>query len=171
VQTPRSSPGVSEFMSGLPLSSPLQPSNGFSPVCPRGCPKDVCPVMSPYAGHSHLSEVHFRAPPRVARRCVDPGHGSSRVVPLRAQRLTRSRSPGHGPFSRHQGHHRIFDKVRRRVQNETLGHRGRSRDPLYRSHKLMPTGGERLDHTAPNGGCLAAARRPHNDVLGAWLAD
>lgn len=40
---------------------------------------------------------------------------------------------------------RALDKVRRRVQNETLGHRGRKADPLYRIRKLMLTGAERLD--------------------------
>ena len=32
---------------------------------------------------------------------------------------------------------RCVDKVRRRVQNETLGHRGRKADPLYRIRKLL----------------------------------
>jgi transposase len=40
---------------------------------------------------------------------------------------------------------RCLDQVRRRVQNDTLGHRGRKRDPLYRIRKLMTTGAERLD--------------------------
>jgi transposase len=35
---------------------------------------------------------------------------------------------------------RCLDQVRRRVQNATLGHRGRKRDPLYRIRKLMLTG-------------------------------
>lgn len=34
--------------------------------------------------------------------------------------------------------------VRRRVQNETLGHRGHKDDPLYRSRRLMTKGWERL---------------------------
>ncbi len=40
---------------------------------------------------------------------------------------------------------RCLDQVRRRVQNQTLGHRGRRRDPLYRIRKLMLTGAERLE--------------------------
>jgi transposase len=32
--------------------------------------------------------------------------------------------------------HRL-DEVRRRVQNETLGHRGRRNDPLYRCRRLL----------------------------------
>jgi transposase len=41
-----------------------------------------------------------------------------------------------------------LDEVRRRVQNETLGHRGRKHDPLYRARKLLVMAHERLDeHT------------------------
>jgi transposase len=40
---------------------------------------------------------------------------------------------------------RCLDKIRRRVQNETLGHRGRKVDPLYRIRKLLLAGTERLD--------------------------
>jgi len=32
---------------------------------------------------------------------------------------------------------RVIDDVRRRVQQQTLGHRGRKRDPLYRVRKLL----------------------------------
>lgn len=38
-----------------------------------------------------------------------------------------------------------LDECRRRVQNETLGHRGRKDDPLYRSRRLLTKGHERLD--------------------------
>lgn len=38
----------------------------------------------------------------------------------------------------------MVDDVRRRVQNETLGHRGHRDDPLYRSRRLMTRGFERL---------------------------
>lgn len=37
--------------------------------------------------------------------------------------------------------------VRRRVQNDTLGHRGRKQDPLYKIRKLLLTGSERLNDT------------------------
>jgi transposase len=40
---------------------------------------------------------------------------------------------------------RVIDRVRRRVQNTTLGHRGRKADPLYRSRKLLTMADERLD--------------------------
>ncbi len=38
-----------------------------------------------------------------------------------------------------------FSLMRRRVQNETLGHRGRKADPLYRIRKLLLSADERLD--------------------------
>lgn len=37
------------------------------------------------------------------------------------------------------------DECRCRIQNETLGHRGRKHDPLYRSRMLLLRGDERLD--------------------------
>ena len=37
-----------------------------------------------------------------------------------------------------------IDNIRRRVQNETLGHRGRKGDPLYRARRVLLTGIDRL---------------------------
>ena len=37
-----------------------------------------------------------------------------------------------------------LDEVRRRVQNQTLGHRGRKDDPLYRARKLLVSASERI---------------------------
>jgi transposase len=66
---------------------------------------------------------------------------------------------------------RCVDQVRRRVQRETLGHRGRKADPLYRIRKLLLTGSERLDERG-NHRILLGLRvgDPHDEVLGAWLA-
>ena len=66
---------------------------------------------------------------------------------------------------------RTLDTVRRRVQNRTLGHRGRKRDPLYRIRKLMLTGTERLDGTGLDRMLLGLrVGDPEGEVLGAWLA-
>ena len=66
---------------------------------------------------------------------------------------------------------RCLDKVRRRVQNETLGHRGRKPDPLYRIRKLLLAGDERLDDRGHNRMLLGLrVGDPHDEVLGAWLA-
>lgn len=66
---------------------------------------------------------------------------------------------------------RCVDKVRRRTQNETLGHRGRKHDPLYRIRKLLLSGAERLNERG-NERMLLGLRvgDPHDEVLGAWLA-
>jgi len=42
------------------------------------------------------------------------------------------------------------DECRRRVQNQTLGHRGRKDDPLYRVRKALTRAAEKLDFTAVN---------------------
>ena len=66
---------------------------------------------------------------------------------------------------------RCLDKVRRRVQNETLGHRGRKPDPLYRIRKLLLAGDERLDDRGRDRMLLGLrVGDPHDEVLGAWLA-
>lgn len=65
----------------------------------------------------------------------------------------------------------VLDEVRRRVQNETLGHRGHKTDPLYRVRKLMTIAHERLDEQADTKlrGLLAAGD-PHGEVRTAWHA-
>jgi transposase len=81
-----------------------------------------------------------------ARQVADPFH----LVKLANQRL---------------------DEVRRRVQNETLGHRGRKRDPLYRSRRLLTKADERLDdrrRTKLLG--LLEAGDPRHEVRTAWHA-
>ncbi len=66
---------------------------------------------------------------------------------------------------------RCLDKVRRRVQNETLHHRGRKADPLYRIRKLLLSGSERLDERGHDRMLLGLrVGDPHDEVLGAWLA-
>jgi transposase len=40
---------------------------------------------------------------------------------------------------------RCLDSIRRRVQSQQLGHRGRRDDPLYRARRLLLTGEEHLD--------------------------
>ena len=64
-----------------------------------------------------------------------------------------------------------IDEVRRRVQNDTLGHRGRKDDPLYRIRRLLLAAHERLGDTADaklRG--LLAAGDPRGEVRLAWHA-
>ncbi len=66
---------------------------------------------------------------------------------------------------------RCVDQVRRRVQRETLAHRGRKRDPLYRIRKLLLTGAERVDERGADRMLLGLrVGDPDDEVLGAWLA-
>ncbi len=64
-----------------------------------------------------------------------------------------------------------LDEVRRRVQNQTMGHRGRKDDPLYRARKLLVSGSERITGngwTKLTG--LLEAGDPHGEVRNAWHA-
>jgi transposase len=63
------------------------------------------------------------------------------------------------------------DECRRRVQNETLGHRGRKDDPLYRARRLLTKAHERLDDTGDSRlrGLLDAGD-PRGEVRTAWHA-
>ncbi len=66
---------------------------------------------------------------------------------------------------------RCLDKVRRRVQRDLLGHRGRNQDPLYRIRKILLTGNERLDDRGRQRMLLGLrVGDPNNEVAGAWLA-
>jgi transposase len=64
-----------------------------------------------------------------------------------------------------------LDECRRRVQNETLGHRGRKDDPLYRCRRLLVRADERLDDRgrARLVGLLDAGD-PRGEVRTAWHA-
>jgi transposase len=64
-----------------------------------------------------------------------------------------------------------LDEVRRRVQQEQLGHRGRKHDPLYRARRLLTIAHERLDESsdARLRGLLEAGD-PRGEVRTAWHA-
>lgn len=64
-----------------------------------------------------------------------------------------------------------LDEVRRRVQNETLGHRGHKHDPLYRCRRLLTKADERLNEKGRQKllGLLEAGD-PHAEVRMAWHA-
>jgi transposase len=64
-----------------------------------------------------------------------------------------------------------LDECRRRVQNETLGHRGHKSDPLYRCRRLLTKAEERLDDRGREKllGLLRAGD-PHGDVSTMWQA-
>ena len=75
------------------------------------------------------------------------------------------------PFHVVRAANRTLDKVRRRVQQETLQHRGRKQDPLYKIRKLLLAGSERLDQKGHDRMLLGLrAGDPADETLGAWLA-
>ena len=64
---------------------------------------------------------------------------------------------------------RALDAVRRRVQNEQTGHRGRRDDPLYRARRLLLVGEEHLeDPAAQRLGALLALGDPNAEVAIAY---
>ena len=63
-----------------------------------------------------------------------------------------------------------WTQVRRRVQNETLGHRGRKGDPLYRIRKMLLTGNERLDDRGRHRMLLGLRVGDPNDEVARRLA-
>ena len=52
-----------------------------------------------------------------------------------------------------------LDEVRRRVQNQTLGHRGHAHDPLYRARKLLVSASENITEQRPHQAAGPARRR------------
>jgi hypothetical protein len=65
-----------------------------------------------------------------------------------------------------------LDECRRRVQNETVGHRGRKDDALYRARRLLTKAHERLDERGEQKlvGLLEAGD-PRGEVRTAWHAN
>ena len=64
-----------------------------------------------------------------------------------------------------------LDEVRRRVQNQTLGHRGRKCDPLYRARKLLVSASESItDSGRVRLRGLLDAGDPYGEVRDAWHA-
>lgn len=66
---------------------------------------------------------------------------------------------------------RAVETARRRVQNESLGHRGQKHDPLYRIRRVLLSGAERLSERGWERLWAGLAAGDRFDVVGAtWLA-
>ena len=64
-----------------------------------------------------------------------------------------------------------LDGVRRRVQNQALGHRGHKHDPLYRARKLLVSASENItDNGRTRLRGLLDAGDPYGEVRDAWHA-
>ena len=75
------------------------------------------------------------------------------------------------PFHVVEPANQMLDECRRRVQNETLAHRGRRADPLWRARRRLTIARERLSdeqHGRVLG--LLRASDPHREVRSAWNA-
>ena len=105
--------------------------------------------------------------------CVDPHEGYRSAVTAAAKRgdLASGTKIAADPFHIVGLANRALDDARRRTQTDTLGHRGRKDDPLYRIRKLLLTGAERLD-TAGWQRMTAglAAGDPHDEIAECWAA-
>ncbi len=63
-----------------------------------------------------------------------------------------------------------LDRVRQRVQQDTLGHRGRAADPLYRARRLARVRADRLDqHGRARLAAGLDAGDPRGEVTAAWV--
>ena len=71
------------------------------------------------------------------------------------------------PFHVIRAANQRLDECRRRVQNQTLGHRGHKGDPLYGIRRLLTMATERLDHTTA---ARLKARPAHGEVEWAYQA-
>ena len=66
---------------------------------------------------------------------------------------------------------RCVDQVRRRVQNETLGHRGRKEIPCFVSASCSWPGPNESTNAGTTESCSdSAVGDPNDELLGAWLA-
>jgi transposase len=88
----------------------------------------------------------------------------------RAGETDLSRGRHRAPVRSHLANDRI-DEVRRRIQNEVYGHRGRKDDPLYRARRLLTMAEERLgDKGTDKMRGLLRAGDPSGQVAVAWEA-
>lgn len=133
----------------------------------RGRLLDVVPGRSAKGVHDWLSTRPADWLAGVATVAIDPHRGYANGVRVHLGHARLVVDPFHAVALAN----RAIDDVRRRVQNETLGHRGRSGDPLYGIRRLLLRGTER--HSAKSLARLQAglaAGDPCDEVLDTLLA-
>ena len=133
----------------------------------RGRLLDIVPGRSAKAVHDWLGN----RPPEwlggIRVVAIDPFRGYANGVAAHLAHATLVVDPFHVVALAN----RAIDDVRRRVQQDTLGHRGRSGDPLYEIRRLLLRGLER--HSERSRARLEAglaAGDPRDEVLDALLA-
>ncbi len=133
----------------------------------RGRLLDVVAGRSGKAVHDWLGTRSKDWRTGVTTVAIDPFRGYANGVATHLSHATVVIDPFHAIALAN----RALDEVRRRVQNETLGHRGRSGDPLYGIRRLLLRGTER--HSEASRARLEAglaAGDPRDEVLDALLA-
>ncbi len=105
--------------------------------------------------------------------CVDPHEGyRSAVSSLRSDGvLAQTARVAVDPFHIVRLANQALTKCRQRTQNQALGHRGRTGDPLYGARKLLLMGAERLDDAGWDRLQQAlGAGDPYDEVADCWQA-
>ena len=105
--------------------------------------------------------------------CVDPHEGyRSAIGSLRSEGvLARTARVAVDPFHVVRLANQALTRCRQRTQNQTLGHRGRTGDPLYGARKLLLMGAERLGPAGWDRLRQALdAGDPYDEVVDCWAA-
>jgi len=128
---------------------------------------DVVPGRSGKALHDWVSAQPVRWRDQVSVAALDPFRGYATALTTSLPGAVRVLDAFHVTrlgFA-------VVDDVRRRVQQETLGHRGRRDDPLYRIRRVLRRGAEHLTERAWER-LLAGldAGDDHEQIGKAWIA-
>ncbi len=129
-----------------------------------------------------IDMVEGNAAKDLRRWCAEQEPSFLEAVEVVATDLTEHYRAGMSPYLDHTTRvadpfhvvrvaNRCVDQVRRRVQNELTGHRGRKADPLFRIRKLLVSAAERLDEKGHERLMLGLRLGdPKDENLAAWLA-
>ncbi|MXZ98564.1 MAG: transposase [Acidimicrobiaceae bacterium] len=132
----------------------------------RGQLLDIVPGRAAQAPAAWLQQRPRRWPACVGRCLTSRAPTAQRSTPRRPT-PNRSRTPFHVVRLANDA----LDDVRRRVQQQTLGHRGRKHDPLYRARKLLVSATEKItDAGRARLRGLLDAGDPYGEVRDAWHA-
>jgi len=102
---------------------------------------------------------------RIELAALDPFRGYATALRTQLPHATRVLDAFHVVRLGNQ----MVDEVRRRVQQQTLGHRGHAHDPLFEVRRLLRRGAEHLtDRQAARLGAALAAGDPDGETTLAW---
>lgn len=132
---------------------------------PRARLLDLVPGRSGKAYGDWLQQRGDAFRGRVREATLDPFHGYKKAIDAHLEDATAILDAFHvvklGTAA--------LDEVRRRVQQETLGHRGRKGDPLYGIRNILRAGAEHLtDRQQARLAAAIAADDAHDEVHVAW---